>query len=167
MASVDWITWKTESKELINSEKVEENVIKKLTDLNNITNNIYDSIKVEAEKGGLNKESLSINGESPSNIMANDILNKIENIKSLTDKLSNKIKSQVTEQKEIEKEQLVNAIEEKIDEQERILQNTIALRNKITTNNKVVDINEVNNIISATNEKIIMLKERLEKAKAI
>ncbi|MBQ6497431.1 MAG: hypothetical protein IJI58_01800 [Bacilli bacterium] len=167
MASVDWITWKTDAKELINSEQIEEVLTKKANVFNNSINNVYNSIKIETEKGGLNKESLSINGESPSNIAANKILKRIENIKVLMDKFNNKISTQVAEQKKIEKEQLITAIEEKIDEQERILQNTMSLRNRISTNNQVVDINDVNAIINVTNEKIAMLKERLEKAKAI
>ena len=167
MASVDWITWKIGAKELINSEQIEEVLTKKANVFNNSINNVYNSIKIETEKGGLNKESLSINGESPSNIAANKILKRIENIKVLMDKFNNKISTQVAEQKKIEKEQLITAIEEKIDEQERILQNTMSLRNRISTNNQVVDINDVNAIINVTNEKIAMLKERLEKAKAI
>ena len=167
MAKVDWITWKTEPKELINLEKVEASLINKLLELNNITNGISDTIKVEIEKGGLSKESLTLKNESPNNVMANKILKELDNIRTMSDKLSNKIRNQVASQKELEKEQLITVIEEKIDEQEKILQNTMSLRDRISTSNNVVNIDDVNSIITATNEKITMLKERLNKAKAI
>ena len=95
MAKVDWITWKTEPKELINLEKVEASLINKLLELNNITNGISDTIKVEIEKGGLSKESLTLKNESPNNVMANKILKELDNIRTMSDKLSNKISYQM------------------------------------------------------------------------
>ena len=51
--------------------------------------------------------------------------------------------------------------------QENILSNTEALRDRLTPDNNMVNANEVNNVINNTREKIKMLYERLEKAKAI
>lgn len=167
MAKVDWITWKTNTDEIINIEKVNNLLDKDIADLNNIIDNVYDNIKSEVDKGGLNSDSLSLNGESPSNVMANNILNNITEIRTIINNLSNKMSNQVLEQKKIEKEQLVTTIEEKIKEQERILENTELLRNRISAGSDVVNMNDVNNVISSTKEKLEMLYDRLEKAKAI
>ena len=167
MAKVDWITWKTNTDEIINIEKVNNMLDKDIADLNNIIDNVYDNIKSEVDKGGLNSDSLSLNGESPSNVMANNILNNITEIRTIINNLSNKMSNQVLEQKKIEKEQLVTTIEEKIKEQERILENTELLRNRISAGSDVVNMNDVNNVISSTKEKLEMLYDRLEKAKAI
>ena len=51
--------------------------------------------------------------------------------------------------------------------QEKILENTKALKDRLSTSNNLISSNDVNNVISATEEKITMLRERLEKAKAI
>ena len=167
MAKVDWITWKTDPKELINSDKVEKVLNEKTNEINTIMDDIFTNVKVEIEKGGLNKDALSLNGDSPNNIYGNKILDKIEEIRVSMDKLKNKITSQAEEQKKCEKEQLISSIEEKIEEQEKILQNTMNLKSRIVSGNNVVDSNEVDSVIESTNEKIEMLKERLEKAKAI
>lgn len=167
MAKVDWITWKTEPKELINGENIKTDINKRITEFNTIIDNIYSNIKEEMDKGGLNKDALSINGESPNSVSANKVLTKIEVLKETTNKLTNKIVVQVEEQKEIEKKQLITAIEEKIAEQEKILENTKALKDRVAASNSLINSNDVNNIIIATNEKITILKERLERAKAI
>ena len=167
MAKVDWITWKTEPKELINGENIKTDINKRITEFNTIIDNIYSNIKEEMDKGGLNKDALSINGESPNSVSANKVLTKIEVLKETTNKLTNKIVVQVEEQKEIEKKQLITAIEEKIAEQEKILENTKALKDRVAASNSLFNSNDVNIIISATNEKITILKERLERAKAI
>ena len=167
MAKVDWITWKTDPKELIDKEKIESDLNNKTTEINSIMDNLSNSLKLEVEKGGLNKESLHINGETPGNEVANKILNKIEVIKNINTKLNNKIMDQANKQKQVEKEQLITAIEEKVIEQEKILENTKALRDRLTANNGLISSNEVESIIHTTEEKITMLKERLERAKAI
>ena len=74
---------------------------------------------------------------------------------------------QANKQKQVEKEQLITAIEEKVIEQQKILENTKALRDRLTANNGLISSNEVESIIHTTEEKITMLKERLERAKAI
>ena len=167
MAKVDWITWKTETNEIIDSEKVNNTLNKSVTDMNSILDTVYNNVKTEVDKGGLDTESLNLNGESPSNVVANKVLKNIEDIRAIVNRLNNKVNNQVLEQKKIEKEQLISSIEEKIKEQENILSNTEALRDRITPDNNMVNANEVNNVINNTREKIKMLYERLEKAKAI
>ena len=167
MAKVDWITWKTDTKELINTHKVELNLSRKIAELNNITNNVYNNVKLEIDKGGLSEDALDISGESPNNIIGNELLKRIDNIKLLTDKLKRKINTQVFEQKNIEKEQLIAAVENKIKEQEKILENTISLKDKLTADNNLISISEVESVIDSTNEKLTMLRGRLEQAKTI
>lgn len=167
MSKVDWITWKTETNEIIDTEKVGNTLNKSVTDINNIIDTVYNNVKNEVDKGGLDTESLNLNGESPSNVVANKVLKNIEDIRTTINKLNSKVNNQVLEQKKIEKEQLISSIEEKIKEQENILTNTESLRDRLTPDNNMVNANEVNNIINNTKEKIDMLYERLEKAKAI
>ena len=167
MAKVDWITWKTDTSDIINAEKVDNNLNKSISELNNIIDSIYDNIKIEKNNGGLSDTSLNLNGESPSSVMADNILKNIEEIRMISNKLKDRISNQVIEQKKIEKDQLITSIEEKIAEQEKILNNTESLKGRVTENNNVVSLSEVNNVISITKEKISMLYERLEKAKAI
>lgn len=167
MARVDWITWKTETKEIINNETILDSLNKSINELNSILDNVYNNIKLEIDKGGLNNEALSLNGESPSMILSNKVLNNIEDIKAIEERLLDRINKQLLEQKKIEKEQLIDSISKKINEQDKILENTEALKNRITAENNVININEVNNTINVTKEKLNMLHERLEKAKAI
>lgn len=167
MSKVDWITWKTDSKELLDSETINRNVNNKISEINSITNNIYENIKSEIDKGGLTDESLSIDGTSPHNTVANRIIKKIDDIKTISEQLKEQINSQVLEQKNSEKEQLIKAIEEKISEQEKILENSISLKNKITASNTTVGIKEVEEIINSTNNRLSMLRGRLEQAKEI
>ena len=167
MSKVDWITWKTDPKELIDSETINRNVNNKISEINSITNNIYENIKSEIDKGGLTDESLSIDGKSPHNTVANRIIKKIDDIKTISEQLKEQINSQVLEQKNSEKEQLIKAIEEKISEQEKILENSISLKNKITASNTTVGIKEVEEIINSTNNRLSMLRGRLEQAKEI
>ena len=167
MSKVDWITWKTDPKELIDSETINRNVNNKISEINSITNNIYENIKSEIDKGGLTDESLSIDGTSPHNTAANRIIKKIDDIKTISEQLKEQINSQVLEQKNSEKEQLIKAIEEKISEQEKILENSISLKNKITASNTTVGIKEVEEIINSTNNRLSMLRGRLEQAKEI
>ena len=167
MAKVDWITWKTDVTDIINPEKVDNDLNKNISEINSIIDSIYDNVKVEVNKGGLSNTALNLNGESPSNVMADNILKNIEEIRMISNKLKDKINNQVVEQKKIEKNQLVTSIEEKITEQEKILENTEALKGRLTEGNNVVSVAEVDNVINITKEKINMLHERLEKAKAI
>lgn len=167
MSKVDWITWKTDTKELIDLETINKNVNNKISEINSITNNVYENIKSEIDKGGLTDESLSIDGTAPHNTAASKIIKKIENIKAISEQLKEQINSQILEQKESEKEQLIKAIEEKVVEQEKILENSISLKNKITASNTTVGIKEVEDIINSTNNRLSMLRGRLEQVKEI
>ena len=168
MAKVDWITWKTDISEIINPDKILENLNDLFNDYNCYMNSVvYEELNHEVTVGGLDKYSLNIVGTSPANETALNILNRIDDIKTTIENLKNKVYNSAVEQKNIEKQQLINCIEEKILEEEKILSNTVSLRERISTNTEIVDINTVNDIIEITNEKINKLKERLELAKSI
>ena len=168
MAKVDWITWKTDISEIINPDKILENLNDLFNDYNCYMNSVvYEELNHEVTVGGLDKYSLNIVGTSPANETALNILNRIDDIKTAIENLKNKVYNSAVDQKEIEKKQLISCIEEKILEEEKILSNTVSLRERISTSTEIIDINTVNDIIEVTNEKINKLKERLELAKSI
>lgn len=168
MAKVDWITWKTDTNEIINPDKIINNINEIYDNYNCYMNSIvYEGIKHELLKGGLDSDSLNIVGISPANEYANRILNRIENIKLTYENLKQKIYISTLEQKQIEKQQLIEEIEKKIEEEKKILDNTSNLRNKILNSNNILDIKEVENVIEITQDKITKLKGRLEKARSL
>lgn len=143
MSKVDWITWKTNPEEIIKPNSLED----KITDeYNNYSSymypNIYENIRNEVLNGGLDKQSLNILGESPANEMAINILNNIDEIKSIIENLKTQINEELDEQKGIEKKQLINDLEDKISEE------------------KAVSTSENSSIINK-------LEERLEQVKAL
>lgn len=143
MSKVDWITWKTNPEEIIKPNSLED----KITDeYNNYSSymypNIYENIRNEVLNGGLDKQSLNILGESPANEMAINILNNIDEIKSIIENLKTQINEELDEQKGIEKKQLINDLEDKILEE------------------KAVSTSENSSIINK-------LKERLEQVKTL
>lgn len=167
MSRVDWITWKTNKNEIINPENIISNISEKYNDYDIFINSvIYNNLNLEIEKGGLDKFSLNIMGISPVNASALNIINKIDEIKDLVSNLKEKISENIVEQKEIEKEQLISAIEEKISEEEKILNDSLAIKNGLV-NKSDVSIGELDDIIDITNERIVNLKERLEMAKSL
>ena len=82
--------------------------------------NIYENIRNEVLNGGLDKQSLNILGESPANEMAINILNNIDEIKSIIENLKTQINEELDEQKGIEKTQLINDLEDKILEEKAV-----------------------------------------------
>ena len=167
MAKVDWITWKTDCSEIINP-KVTEDVNTNIQKFTNIMmNDIYKSIEREKTTGGLNEKSLNLNGVSPSSLNSDKILSKIESVLDDVNSLKKMINKQVQEQKEIEKNQLITAIKEKITEQERILDNTKKLRERINSSNEIVSVQDVDNIIETTSERIKFLTNKLTEVEAL
>ena len=128
---------------------------------------VYEGIHREIVSGGLNQTSLNVSGVSPAYESAISIINNIEDIKKTIEELKKKIYKSTQEQKQIEKSQLIKAIEDKIDEEKNILKNTTVLKDKIIRSNNILNIKEVDDIIDSSNEKIKRLEERLEKAQEI
>ena len=168
MAKVDWITWKTDTNEIINPSISLDKINDIYNDYDSYMNSIvYEGIKHEIIKGGLDSDSLNIVGVSPANDSANNIINSIENVKNMMNTLKNEIYLDCLRQKSIEKQQLMIAIEDKIKEEKNILRNTNILRDKILNSNSVLNIEEVDSIIEITNERIRRLEERLENARSL
>lgn len=121
MSKVDWITWKTDVTDIINPEKVIDSVTDSYNEFNSYMNPvIYENLKYEVINGGLDKSSINILGHSPANEMALNILNNIDEIKSIIENLKLQIENATEEQKKKEKDQLVNALDTKIEEEKQI-----------------------------------------------
>ena len=121
MSKVDWITWKTDVTDIINPEKVIDSVTDSYNEFNSYMNPvIYENLKYEVINGGLDKSSINILGHSPANEIALNILNNIDEIKSIIENLKLQIENATEEQKKIEKDQLVNALDTKIEEEIQI-----------------------------------------------
>ena len=121
MSKVDWITWKTDVTDIINPEKVIDSVTDLYNEFNSYMNPvIYENLKYEVINGGLDKSSINILGHSPANEIALNILNNIDEIKSIIENLKLQLENATEEQKKIEKNQLVNALDTKIEEEKQI-----------------------------------------------
>ena len=166
MSKVDWITWKTNPNEILNPEIIDNKIQDCFQDYNAYMNPVvYEQIKHEISNGILNKDSLEIMGETPAFKMANDIISKIEHIKIVIENLQVSIREEATEQKEVEKRQLIKEIEDKISSENDTLNNVI---NNETMQQHIKNIGgEVDYVIEILNDRINKLKERLEIAKSL
>ena len=125
MAKVDWITWKTYPSELINPHMILNKMDELFGEYNTYMHPIvYETIKSEILNGGLSPLAFQISGESPSNELANQIMKKIEDIENTYYELYNVVNMISIEQKNIEKRQLIDAIDEKIHNEEFVQSET-------------------------------------------
>jgi len=165
MAKVDWITWKTDTSEIINPEKISEKLNELCSNCENYINNIaYDEIRTEINHGGLDSDSLNIAGVSLAKEQSISIINSIDTLKSSINIFKQNVLNKALNQKEIEKQKLKQEIQDKIEEENKKLENTIILKEKISKGTGLINIFQVNNIIDNTKERINILEERLEKA---
>lgn len=156
MSKVDWITWKTDPKEVINPDKIEEKINEQYQNYESYMNSmIYEQLQNEINGGGLSKDAFQITGISPANELAIEIIKSIDEIKNTMDRLKNNVRDVSTKQKELEKDQLIDAIEEKIEKEKDFLKNM---------NSKD---NSDEDVKALTNDKIEKLQERLAAAKAL
>lgn len=166
MAKVDWITWKTDPNEIINPDKIEEEMNEYFKNYDSYMNSMIDEqLKDEMSKGGLTKDAFNVSGISPANEMASDIVRKIEEIKETMKSLQDNIREAATTQKEIEKQQLITAIEDKLNK-ERVFLKTIESRTGIKS--RIEELGEnPDDIIYIINDRIKKLTERLDIAKSL
>ena len=156
MSKVDWITWKTDPKEVINPDKIEEKINEQYQNYESYMNSmIYEQLQNEINGGGLSKDAFQITGISPANELATEIIKSIDEIKNTMDRLKNNVRDVSTKQKELEKDQLIDSIEEKIEKEKEFLKNM---------NSKD---NSDEDVKALTNDKIEKLQERLAAAKAL
>lgn len=166
MAMVDWITWKTSTKEIINPNIIVEKIQNAYNEYNKyIIPTVYDQIKNEINNGILSNDNLNITGNQQLNILANDIIKKIDDIKYEVDNLKKIAKKSSEQQKQIEKQQLITEISNKI-------QNEQSTLNQIISNKEIqMHIRNTGGIpeevIYILEDKINKLKERLEIAKSL
>lgn len=168
MAAVDWINWKTEPKEIMNPDLVSEKANEIFRDYYVYMNSVVrENIKFEINRGGLDQNSLNLLGENPAYEKAKMIINHIDQVKEKIEVLKKEIVQSAEEQKRLEKEQLINCIENKLKEEELKKQNTISLKNRLPENNTYITKEEVEEIIDSTEDRIKRLQERLDTARMI
>ena len=168
MAKVDWISWKTETDEIINPEKIFEKMSTTYSEFkNNIDKEVKNKLLDEIANGGLNENALFLNGSAPAYESTMKIINSIEEMQAEMSRLINSVRDDTLNQKEIEKKQLIEAIENKIQEEEKILENTTSLKNRLNNNHSGITIDEVSEIENNIIDRINKLKERLENAKSL
>jgi len=166
MSKVDWITWKTDPKEIINPEKIIEEVEEYYQNYDATMNSmIYEPLKNDMSSGGLSKDAFNISGISPANAIAQDIVSKIEDIKINLKDLEESILESAKNQKEIEKKQLVESIEDKIKKEELFLK---SIEGRRGVKEQMIKMgNNPDDIIDIIKDRIEKLKERLEMAQSL
>jgi len=166
MAKVDWITWKTSPEEIINPDIIENNIHDVFQNYNTYMNPVvYEQIKHEINTGILGKDKMIFMSDTPVNEMALEILSKIDEIKSTVDNLVTNVKKSTTEQKQIEKKQLINEIEMKIKNEEETL-NSVMINDNMKS--KIIDMGgNPNDVVYIIEDRINKLKERLEAARTL
>jgi len=167
MAKVDWITWKTNKDEIINPNYILERLDDAANENSFFINKIKDIITSEIYRGGLDSSSLNIMGTSPANEKATNIVNNISDIENYLEKIKDNVYKSTLEQKKIEKEELIEAIQAKLLEEEKILNNKLAIRAKLDSINTLLSQRELDGIIESSNDRINKLKERLDMAKSL
>ena len=162
MSKVDWITWNTDPKEILNPNEIVEKITMGYQDYNNfVTSRITENLKKEMETGGLNRISLNVYGNSPAYEKTTNILNHMNEITILFDSFKKRLKTS------LEKSQLIQAIEEKISEEKKKLDNTELLKNRVSTSNQSISLEQVEEIIQGCRDRIERLQEKLEVAKEL
>lgn len=166
MSKVDWITWKTNPEDIINPDIIVNNIQDNFQNYNTYMNPVvYEQIKHEMYNGVLGKDKIVFMKDTPVNEMAQDIISKIENIKITIDNLLLSVRESAEEQKQIEKQQLIEEIEKKIEvEQDNLNQFTTSevMQQRIIAMGGLPE-----DIINILEDRINKLKERLEVAKSI
>ena len=160
MAKVDWITWKTDPKEIVNPNEVEEK-IQSIFDAFHLCMHpmIYEQLKYEVLNGGLSRSAFHVDSDSPSNEEAIRILNKIDEIQSTFEELKSMVYDCSLEQKDIEKKQLVAAIEDKLQGEKNIMKRVQS--NHSVKNNIVQSGSNPNDILSVTEDRVNKLNHKL------
>lgn len=166
MSKVDWITWKTDPNEIIDPEKLDDEIGEYFQNYDSYMNSmIYEQLRTEMNRGGLTKDAFNISGISPANEMATDIINTIDEIQQTMKNLRNNVKEVATTQKEIEKQQLIEAIEDKLEKEKIFLKNIESRKGIKEQITKMGD--NPDDIIYIINDRIKKLTERLDIAKSL
>ena len=166
MSKVDWITWKTDPKEIINPDKLEEEIDEYYQSYDSYMNSmIYDQIKNEMSKGGLSRDAINISGISPAYEISASIITTIEEIQNTMKNLKSTVKDIASQQKEIEKQQLIEAIEEKLEKEKLFLKN---IESRSGMKDQIKNIgDDPEDIITIIQDRIKKLQDRLDIARSL
>lgn len=163
MIRLDWITWKTEESELINPEEIVEKLKVRFQDYNSYMNPVVnESIKHEVENGGLNKNAFIINDRSPANEVANKIMSDIQEVKDMTNALIESVRLEAQEQRKREVNQLILKIEEKIEKDKKLIENSKDVQQKYLQSSLEETSENIQTIIEITRKRINLLTRKLE-----
>lgn len=163
MIRLDWITWKTEESELINPEEIVEKLKVRFQDYNSYMNPVVnESIKHEVENGGLNKNAFIINDRSPANEVANKIMSDIQEVKDMTNALIESVRLEAQEQRKREVNQLILKIEEKIEKDKKLIENSKDVQQKYLQSSLEETSENIQTIIQITRKRINLLTRKLE-----
>ena len=163
MIRLDWITWKTEESELINPEEIVEKLKVRFQDYNSYMNPVVnESIKHEVENGGLNKNAFIINDRSPANEVANKIMSDIQEVKDMTNALIESVRLEAQEQRKREINQLILKIEEKIEKDKKLIENSKDVQQKYLQSSLEETSENIQTIIEITRKRINLLTRKLE-----
>ncbi|MBQ8535091.1 MAG: hypothetical protein IJ463_05350 [Bacilli bacterium] len=163
MIRLDWITWKTEESELINPEEIVEKLKVRFQDYNSYMNPVVnESIKYEVENGGLNKNAFIINDRSPANEVANKIMSDIQEVKDMTNALIESVRLESQEQRKREVNQLILKIEEKIEKDKKLIENSKDVQQKYLQSSLEETSENIQTIIEITRKRINLLTRKLE-----
>lgn len=163
MIRLDWITWKTEESELINPEEIVEKLKVRFQDYNSYMNPVVnESIKHEVENGGLNKNAFIINDRSPANEVANKIMSDIQEVKDMTNALIESVRLEAQEQRKREVNQLILKIEEKIEKDKKLIENSKDVQQKYLQSSLEKTSENIQTIIEITRKRINLLTRKLE-----
>ena len=158
MSKVDWITWKTDPKEIINPDKIKEELEEDYQQYDSYINTmVYEQLMNEIEKGGLTKDAFNISGISPAHEIATEIVNTIDEIRQTMKVLKNDVEDATANQKEIEKQQLIDSIQDKMNKEQELLK-----QKEFEPDNK-----DLNDSIYIIQYRIKKLQERLEVAQSL
>ncbi len=122
MGKVDWITYKTSIDEIIVPSEERAKVEEAYNNIcgSFINKTIKEELEQEMVSGGLDVLSLNILGVSPANAMSREIVNYCDDINLGISELSNTVENAAIKQAACERNQLINAISEKIAEYEKL-----------------------------------------------
>ena len=168
MAKVDWITWKTDKNEIINPDNIEKNVAEFFSEFDHYINSIaYNELHDEIVTGGLNESAFNVMGVSPANEEAERIIDSIERMNEIVNKIKSDIYKSTIDQKNIEKQQLIDSLQNKILEEENKMNNALKLKDKLQTNSDIISFTDIDDVIQISAERIKVLKERLDVAQTL
>lgn len=163
MMKLDWITWKTEESELINPNVIVEKLKEKFQNYNSYMNPVVnENLKYEVANGGLNKDAFVMNDRSPATEVANKILSDIQEVKDMTNALIESVRLDAEEQRKKEVNQLALKIEEKIEKDKRLIENSKEAQLKYIESSLTDTSESIQTIIDLTQKRINLLTKKLE-----